>query len=50
MILCHVTRRVSEGRIVELASAVGLLLELESQLDGPVRALTFRWQELLCAA
>ena len=44
MILCHVTRRVSEQSIVSLASSVGLVLELERQLDGPIRVLMFKWQ------
>ncbi len=44
VILCHVTRRVSEGRIVTLARAVGLTLEHESQQDGPIRMLMFKWQ------
>ena len=44
VILCHVTRRVSEGRIVALARAAGLTLEHESQQDGPIRMLMFKWQ------
>ncbi len=42
VILCHVTRRVSEERIVSMAKSVGLTLELERQLDGPIRVLVFR--------
>ena len=36
MILCHVTRRVSEERILSQASAVGLVLESKRQLEGPI--------------
>ena len=44
LVLCHVTRRVSEERIVSLASTIGLTLEVERQLDGPIRVLVFKWQ------
>ena len=45
MILCHVTRRVSEDCILSLASAAGLVLESERQLEGPIRMLLFRRQQ-----
>ncbi len=45
VILCHVTRRVSEERILSQASAVGLVLESERQLEGPIRMLLFRIQQ-----
>ncbi len=45
VILCHVTRRVSEERIISLASAAGLVLQNKVYLDGAIRLLSFQRQQ-----
>lgn len=52
VILCHITRRVSEERILATAADSGLdavSAENAASADGPVRILCFKWRQLEAA-
>ena len=49
VLLCHITRRVSEDRIMQMAGAVGLVpdgaVTLAAPEDALFRLLSFAWRD-----